>query len=1139
MRLTTAAALFLAASLYPEIQPEGNLCAGETQPAERIQVQQDAGRFVSRVTLTAQNGRIALSDVLRGVARVQGYDDNALDGTLPNLKVKLNGRVARSLLSSSERLFGDGVHFAIRQPQTARAEPQLVIQMDHQALLASQRRIKQQLRETLIPDSYRGNDYGIHLHERSVAVSDSERLVIFIHGLNSHPQTVRRLCGLAQENGLACAEFNYPNDQAIDASGQLLAAELQRWKRQHPQQRISLVTHSMGGLVARTALEDPQLDPGNVDQLIMVAPPNQGCELAQFAFGLDLWEYMDGRELRENRCMFYSSIEDGLSEATVDLEPGSIFLTKLNRRERNSRVRYSVFLGTGAPCTQRELDKVRARIAMLGRVCPWAKFLGSRVDRPIADLDEVVRGKGDGAVAVKRGRLPGVEDTHVLGFGHLNVLYDHEGSRSQTALRGGSEAAERRSRRADRPAIARRSAAPPFASGMLASSAIITCMGVPLAQFEKSLSESGLLSADELQAFRENLDPSQTDSHQLAESLVAQKRLTPFQAERLLAGQADGLVFDEYVIVDKIGSGGMGDVFKARHRKMKRYVAVKAISPKAVGSPQAVQRFLREVEAAAQLEHPNIVTAHDAREVNGRHYLIMQYVQGEDLSSIVRRQGTLSVAQAIDVILQTARGLEYAHSRGIIHRDIKPGNLLLAVSSQQSAVSKEGKAGSRPLTAESCRVKILDMGLARIDHTADEDEDATADIDLTHTGQVMGTADYMAPEQGANTRNADERSDIYSLGCTLFRLLAGKAAYQGETIVEKILAHTNEPIPSLIDNCPQLAFITSSDATPSPDDSVALCLEKIYRQMLSKKPSDRQQSMGEVIEQLEGFVALQAETEGSFTHSTALWPLSEALGSAPSSTDLETQLTIQSGERTGAGTPTGASASSPSRATPKSSSRAWLIAGGVALLALAILGVFTAPYWLAETDEGTTSQPEQGGSTNSGAVDFALKFDGKTSFVELPTLRYDDTSAITIEASIRADEDVGPGYVVSLGGDCGVFLKTQSKDRSLFWVSGVVDERGVRKSVKSTQLDLGQRVHLAAVWDEERWSLFVDGRESEGELVRAIEQPLMLGAHNGFLGKAGFEAVGEDHYAGSIDEVRISSVARYREDFTPPPTPQV
>ena len=178
-------------------------------------------------------------------------------------------------------------------------------------------------------------------------------------------------------------------------------------------------------------------------------------------------------------------------------------------------------------------------------------------------------------------------------------------------------------------------------------------------------------------------------------------------------------------------------------------------------SPDAVKRFQHEVKAAARLDHPNIVAAHDAGDHHGTHYLVMQYVDGKDLGAIVKERGPLPISQAVDYIIQTARGLQYAHKQNIVHRDIKPSNLL---------VDKEG------------RVKILDMGLARIAGLACEDDKDR----LTASGQVMGTLDYMAPEQAMDTRRADPRADIYSLGCTLYRLLTGEPLFKCETTAKLI-----------------------------------------------------------------------------------------------------------------------------------------------------------------------------------------------------------------------------------------------------------------------------------------------------------------------------------------------------------------
>ena len=300
-------------------------------------------------------------------------------------------------------------------------------------------------------------------------------------------------------------------------------------------------------------------------------------------------------------------------------------------------------------------------------------------------------------------------------------------------------------------------------------------MTVILDQFIHTLVHSGLMTTEEVDAFIDGFPPEDrpTDGEGLAKLLFQRKKLTKFQTQCVYQGKTKGLIVGNYLVLDKIGAGGMGHVYKAQHKRMKRVVALKALPSSMTATPVAVRRFEREVEVAARLEHPNIVTAFDADEADGIHFLVMQYIEGCDLAELICEKGTLSVPRTLDYIIQAGRGLDYAHAQGVVHRDIKPSNLLLD---------------------DKGTVKILDMGLARLEQEIDA-ADTTEAAALTHSGQMMGTVDYMSPEQSLDTHMADHRADIYSLGCTLYYLLTSRSVFGGDTLTKRILAHREEQPP--------------------------------------------------------------------------------------------------------------------------------------------------------------------------------------------------------------------------------------------------------------------------------------------------------------------------------------------------------
>jgi len=352
--------------------------------------------------------------------------------------------------------------------------------------------------------------------------------------------------------------------------------------------------------------------------------------------------------------------------------------------------------------------------------------------------------------------------------------------------------------------------------------------GIPSAQlmdratFLTNLRQSGLVTAEQMAKMAGRL-PDSKIAPPLAKTLIDAGLLTRFQAELLLAGKTSGFFLGQYRILDYLGRGGMGRVFKAEHQTMNRIVAVKVLASHLVKTAKAQQMFQREVRAAGRLVHPNIVTAYDANQIGDRCYLVMEYVDGPNLEQLVRQRGPLPVGVACDFVRQAANGLQYAHELGMVHRDIKPANLLVQRPSNNSPTAY-------------CHVKILDFGLARLATTGPNGAPGGESI-MAAENTVLGTPDFLSPEQARNLHSVDIRSDLYSLGCTLYYLLAGRVPFPGGTTLEKLVRHsTTEPPP-----IEQLR----------PDISPPVLA--ILRRLLAKKPEQRFQTPADLAATLAPF----------------------------------------------------------------------------------------------------------------------------------------------------------------------------------------------------------------------------------------------------------------------------------------------
>jgi eukaryotic-like serine/threonine-protein kinase len=383
------------------------------------------------------------------------------------------------------------------------------------------------------------------------------------------------------------------------------------------------------------------------------------------------------------------------------------------------------------------------------------------------------------------------------------------------------------------------------------------------------------------------------EPHTLAKELLQRNWLTAFQINQLFQGLGGDLLVADYVLLERLGAGGMGQVFKARHRQHGFLAALKLIHREGTPSEEMMRRFRREMAAIAWLDHPHIVRTRDVGELkDGTLYLAMEYLQGVDLAKLIQKRGPLHPVEACNFARQAALGLQHAHEADLVHRDIKPANLFV--------------------TAKERTIKILDFGLARLGDFGGSQSAST----LTAVGHVMGTPDYIAPEQARNSHAADSRADLYSLGCTLYFLLVGNVPFPKGTTTEKLIQHQVDPPTPIL------------ELRPDTPPAVAVIVQKL----MAKDPSERYQTAAEVANVL---------TYGPGSATLANIVLPELPVAIPLDTSVTSPLDDTIAETYHPDAPT-------VRPAPRPEVWRWLLVSGVALVfGLMLFGVLVVIGWLA------------------------------------------------------------------------------------------------------------------------------------------------------------------------------------------------
>lgn len=336
--------------------------------------------------------------------------------------------------------------------------------------------------------------------------------------------------------------------------------------------------------------------------------------------------------------------------------------------------------------------------------------------------------------------------------------------------------------------------------------------------FLSLLEKSRIVADDSLKSALTELagiaDGEKVNTEKLASHLVDSGLITRWHVDKLLDGKYKGFFLGKFKLLGHLGTGGMSSVYLAQHKVSQKTRAIKVLPRKRVSDKSYLDRFYREGKAAAALNHPNVVRIYDICSEADTHFMVMEHVKGADLYEIVKDDGPLNPDVAADYVLQAAKGLMHAHEKGMVHRDIKPANLLR---------TQEGV------------IKILDLGLALFQQ--EEEESLT----VLHNEKVMGTADYLSPEQAVNSHNVDHRADIYSLGCTLYFLLTGKPPFSEGSLAQRIAMHQTQQPKSLLE--------VRADLPPE--------LVKICEKMMRKNPDERYRDCEHLQQAVAGFLALK------------------------------------------------------------------------------------------------------------------------------------------------------------------------------------------------------------------------------------------------------------------------------------------